>query len=64
MAEFCLDCWNKINGTNDSERKYILSDEFDYCEDCGEWKRVIIRIRKSYYIRELIGELLRNFCGR
>lgn len=23
MAEFCLECWNELNGTNDSEKEYI-----------------------------------------
>ena len=53
MAEFCLDCWNKINGTEDSDRKYILSKDLDMCEDCGEWKSVIIMKRKAYYKHKL-----------
>ncbi len=53
MAEFCLECWNKINGTNDSERKYVLSKESDLCEGCGEIKPVIIMERKLYYMRIL-----------
>ena len=52
MAEFCLNCWNKINGTKDSERKYILSDYLDLCEECGECKPVIIMERKSYYMHK------------
>jgi len=49
MAEFCLDCWNKINETDDDEREYILSEDLDLCEGCGEWKHVIVAKRKSYY---------------
>ena len=49
MAEFCLDCWNKINGTNDSSQKYLFSDEPELCEGCGKQKKVIITERKSYY---------------
>ena len=49
MAEFCLACWNKINGTNDSESRYIISKDLDLCEGCGEWKRVIVMERKAYY---------------
>ena len=52
MAEFCLDCWNKINGTDDGEKKYIISEDFDLCEGCGEWKHVIIMERKAYYMRK------------
>ncbi len=42
MAEFCLDCWNKINGTNHTKCRYVLSWELDLCEECGEYKRVIV----------------------
>ncbi len=47
MAEFCLDCWNKINKSKDDEKKYILSKDLDLCEGCGEWKHVVIRKRKG-----------------
>lgn len=42
MAEICLDCWNKMNETNDSPCRYVLSREKDLCEGCGEYKRVIV----------------------
>ena len=48
MAEFCLDCWNKINGTKHSKRKYVLSKELDFCEGCGELKHVVIMERTGY----------------
>ena len=38
MAEFCLDCWNRLNETDALPGKYILSKELDLCEGCGEWK--------------------------
>ena len=50
MAEICLDCWNKINESADSKKKYILSKDFDLCDGCGEWKPVIIMERKAYYM--------------
>lgn len=53
MAEFCLDCWNKLNGTNDRKRKYIISKDLDLCEGCGKWKNVIVIERKYYYKRIL-----------
>ena len=52
MAEFCLECWNKINKTNDPERKYIISEELDLCEECGQWTNVVIVERKYYYLRK------------
>ncbi|MDY5559002.1 MAG: hypothetical protein SPG04_05545, partial [Candidatus Heritagella sp.] len=41
-----LDCWNTIMGANDPLEKHVLSRDMDLCEECGEWKPVIIRIRK------------------
>ena len=52
MAEFCLECWNKINETKDNERKYIISKDLDLCEGCGELKPVIIMERKAYYVHK------------
>jgi len=37
MAEFCLECWNELNGTEDSEKKYICHFE---CQN-GEKHREI-----------------------
>ena len=42
MAEFCLDCWNKINQTHDSKWRYTFSRNKDLCEECGRYKRVIV----------------------
>lgn len=46
MAEFCLDCWNKLNKTRFTEKEYVLSKEPDLCEECGQWKLVIVRVRR------------------
>lgn len=50
MAEFCLDCWNKIMETNDPKQKFILSREPDFCEECGQWKPVIVRVKLRFLI--------------
>ena len=42
MAEFCLECWNKINEKNDEKWRYVLSREIEMCEECGELRRVIV----------------------
>lgn len=42
MAEFCLECWNELNGTDEPESNYILSEDLELCEGCGEWKNVIL----------------------
>lgn len=53
MAEFCLDCWNKINETNDPPRKYVISKHLDLCEGCGQMTHVILMERKYFYRRIL-----------
>lgn len=60
MSEICLDCWNKLNGSNDPARKYILSWHLDLCEDCGQMKRVIIRMRLPYICLENAQEIIEN----
>lgn len=40
MAEFCLECFNKLNGTNYSKEDVILST--DLCEGCGEVKPCVV----------------------
>ena len=42
MAEFCLECWNKINETQDSKWRYVLSKDYELCEECGQYKCVIV----------------------
>ncbi len=46
MAEFCLECWNKINETKDFSYRYVLSWRKELCEGCGEYKRIIIAERQ------------------
>lgn len=52
MAEFCPDCWNKLMETNDPKKKFVLSRKPDFCEECRQWKPVIIRVKKRYLILE------------
>lgn len=42
MAEFCLDCWNRLNGTHYTPEEVSL--EMDLCEGCGQWKPVVAAI--------------------
>ena len=48
MAEFCLDCWNRINGTHYTKWDVKLSWGLDLCEGCGEMKHVIVVFRDQY----------------
>ncbi len=61
MAEFCLDCWNKFNGTKYSEKEYIMSKDLDLCEECGEWKHVTVCRRKGRWRRRINFFLMRRF---
>jgi len=40
MAEFCLECYNKINHTH--YRKWQTIQAFDLCEGCGEYKKTVV----------------------
>lgn len=50
MAEFCLECWNRINCEENDKSMYIISKSLELCEGCGEYKPVIIMERSAYYI--------------
>ena len=54
MAEFCLECWNRINETDTEEKMYIISRDLELCEGCGGWKPVIVRLRTRYIIKDMM----------
>jgi len=56
MAEFCLDCWNKINGTTHPATKYIISEDLDLCEECGQITHVVVKERRFW-----LGSMIENF---
>ena len=43
MAEFCVDCYNRLHGTQLTEE---VDTEIDLCEGCGQWKPVILSFRR------------------
>ena len=47
MAEICLECWNKMNGTNDTEKHWKISKYLDLCEDCGKYKNVLLKPKRK-----------------
>ena len=53
VAEFCLECWKKINEIEDDSIKFVLSRESDLCEECGEYKRVVIGERRRTFLYHL-----------
>ena len=60
MAEFCLECWNKINETKESKWRYSFTWGKELCEECGKYKRVIVTERLWSRIQRLIAEGLYN----
>ncbi len=54
MAEFCMECLNKISETNFKEKDFILSEELEFCEECYEFKHIVIVSKKAYYSRSLL----------
>ncbi len=51
MAEFCVDCFNKMNRSNIKEKALILSDEAELCEGCGKYKRTVVCLRPGFLSR-------------
>lgn len=43
MAEFCLDCFNKMNHTHYKKKEIWLTE--DFCEGCAEWKPCVVELR-------------------
>lgn len=54
MAEYCLECWNRINATTDTEKRYMLSWDKELCECCAEYKQVIVRERLSWVVQKRV----------
>ena len=61
MAEFCVDCWNKINETNYSAKKFIISDELDLCEGCGKITNVILMPKEHTSFFYNLNEFIRSY---
>ena len=64
MAEFCLDCWNKINETHNSKWRYVLSWNKELCEECGQYKRIIIVERVWSRVQRTLAEAIVNIQNR
>ncbi len=60
MAEFCLDCLNKINETSESKWRYVLSFEKELCEECGQYKRVVVVERLWSRTQKALVEIIQN----
>ncbi len=63
MAAFCLDCLQKIMETDYPKNYFRISRELDFCEECQQWKRVVVSIRLRYRIAEWWKDFRRSRGG-
>lgn len=52
MAEFCLKCFNELNGSDYTASEVWLED--DFCEGCGEWKPCVFELRPKPLLWRLV----------
>lgn len=43
MAEFCLKCFNEMNGTHYEANEVWLEE--DFCEGCADWRPCVVDLR-------------------
>ena len=60
MAEICVDCFNRIMGATGSEKRFIITRTPEVCEECGQYKRVIIRYKLRYILADHFQDLAEN----
>lgn len=60
MAEFCLDCWNKLNETSLTEKDVVISKDLWLCEGCGKVKNVIDCYERKGLLKRLIRKIIRR----
>ena len=58
MAEFCLECLNKVMQTDYKESQVTIDDELDLCEGCGKMKLTVVTIKPTLLQR------IQNLFGR
>ena len=59
MAEFCLKCFNELEGTNYTEAEvWVDYSELDICEGCGELRPCVVDLRPKPVIEGLLDWLL------
>lgn len=47
MAEFCLECLQKLDGRQYDPKEFVISDDLALCEGCGQWKHVVVMRRSA-----------------
>ena len=56
MAEFCLSCFNEMNGTHYTKSEVWLEE--DFCEGCAEWKLCVIELRPKPLLLRLFDTII------
>ena len=64
MAEICVECWNKMNETQESKWRYALSWSRELCEECGQYKHVIVAERYWSRAQRTLAEAIENLQNR
>ena len=59
MAEFCLKCFNEMNGTDYQASEVSL--EKDFCEGCAGWQPCVMELRPKPLLWRLVGAIGRLF---
>lgn len=62
MAEFCLKCFNELNGSDYTEKEVWLED--DFCEGCAEWKPCVFELRPKPIFWRLVSAVASLFRKR
>ena len=59
MAEFCLSCFNELNGTHYTNGAVWLEE--DFCEGCAEWKPCVMELRPKPLLLRLFDAVIGLF---
>lgn len=51
MAEYCLDCFNKMENTHLAKNQVVESAYPYLCEGCKQQKKIVIRVRRPLFKR-------------
>lgn len=59
MAEFCLKCFNELNGTDYKASEVWLEE--DFCEGCTDWRPCVLKLLPKPLLWRLADLVLRLF---
>ena len=59
MAEFCLSCFNELNGTHYTKGEVWLEE--DFCEGCADWKPCVMELRPKPLLLRLFDAVIGLF---